>query len=294
MSSLQFNIWQMKDAPELREFHFEPIDNRGDRPIHSGDYDKVYSAGLHGAFIESEDDAMDVLERLFEIFNLERPDNFKGHSMSVSDIVEFPEKQSAYFCDRFGWKKIENFHKKPIDKPIEENYFTSSLQGKILEEIRSAGDGEEVSIDGPVLITKKGTRKVTVHLATGDLTLIVAMLRDYVAGMDEIKQNDIQYKAYYRGKFLQICENISSQIDYNYDEAVERCRKKYAKENTKADKDDIGEEAMSLMVKRGRAAAEKAAKIKDEEAAKAEGKGAPRAPQETLSQYLGRKLLPPR
>jgi hypothetical protein len=271
----------MKPDPELRDLHFEPLKFREGRPVRSVDYNNVYSARLRGAEIRSEDDAMDVLDRLFEIFNIERPGNFKGHSLSVSDVVEFPESHTAYFCDSFGWEKIEDFHK--TDSPIGENYFSSSVQAKILEEIRKSGDGEDVTIDGPVLIDKKGVHKVTVNLATGDLKLIVAMFRDYIKGMDEIKRGDVLYEAYYRNKFLDICKRISEPIGYDYDTALERCLKKNAKE----DNSDIGEEAISLTVKRA------AVQAKKEENAKAEAEKKVKVnPAETMSQFLGRKLLP--
>ncbi len=287
MSNLLFNIWQMKSDPELRDFHFEPLRFRGGRPVRSVDYNNVYSAGLRGAEIRNEDDAMEVLDRLFEVFNVERPSNFKGHSLSVSDVVEFPESHTAYFCDSFGWEKVENFHEPINDTPVEDNYFSSSAQGQVLEEIRNGGDGEEVLIDGPVVIDKKGVHEVTVRLATGDLKLIVAMLRDYVKGMDEIKKSDVQYEAYYRNKFLEICERISEPIGYDFDAAMERCLKKDAKESNS----DIGEEAMSLTVKRGKAQAakEEAERKKKEEAEEKENL---EKEARAMSRFLGERLLP--
>ena len=45
-----------------------------------------------------------ILEGLFTIFNLHRPTDFKGHSMSVSDIVELDDK--TYYCDSIGFVEI--------------------------------------------------------------------------------------------------------------------------------------------------------------------------------------------
>lgn len=44
------------------------------------------------------------LEDLFYVFNMDRPEDFTGHSMSVSDIVEV--NGEFYYCDSFGWEKI--------------------------------------------------------------------------------------------------------------------------------------------------------------------------------------------
>lgn len=45
-----------------------------------------------------------VLEALFSIFNHQRPKDFHGHSMSVSDIVELDGK--TYYCDSIGFVEI--------------------------------------------------------------------------------------------------------------------------------------------------------------------------------------------
>lgn len=46
------------------------------------------------------------LDKIFSIFNCSRPDNFKGHSLSVSDIVVLDGEY--YYCDSYGWEKITN------------------------------------------------------------------------------------------------------------------------------------------------------------------------------------------
>lgn len=44
------------------------------------------------------------LEDVFEMFNLNRPQDFRGHSLSVSDIVYMDGKY--FYCDSFGWQCI--------------------------------------------------------------------------------------------------------------------------------------------------------------------------------------------
>ena len=51
---------------------------------------------------EVEDDA--ELDDIYTKFNLFRPSNFGGRSLSVSDIVEMDG--TYYFCDDFGWKEV--------------------------------------------------------------------------------------------------------------------------------------------------------------------------------------------
>lgn len=61
-------------------------------------YKEVYSS-----YLESEQDQ--ILENLYYIFNVNHPKNYKGRSLSVSDIVKIDEQY--YYCDLFGWKKIK-------------------------------------------------------------------------------------------------------------------------------------------------------------------------------------------
>lgn len=87
-----------------------------------------------------------------------------------------------------------------------------------------------------------------VSCSYGDIVLMICMLHDYVKMLDEYKGNDIAYQAYYRKKFMEIADRLSEQIGYNYDAAVEKCKKKLQKEEVSS---DIGEEAVALAVKYG-------------------------------------------
>ena len=68
-------------------------------------YNKVFKSC--GAAISD----YDLLNYLFKIFNIDLPERFKGHSMSVSDIVKIcingdENKAKYYYCDSFGWVDI--------------------------------------------------------------------------------------------------------------------------------------------------------------------------------------------
>lgn len=68
--------------------------------VNLNNYVQVYSDDV------PYDKSVDMfLEYLFQKFNLYRPIDFGGHSMSVSDIVKIDGKY--YFCDSIGWKNID-------------------------------------------------------------------------------------------------------------------------------------------------------------------------------------------
>lgn len=62
-------------------------------------YQKTYEGDEEG-----END-FDILEKLFIKFNINHPQDFSGHSMSVSDVVILNGKK--YYCDSIGWKEIK-------------------------------------------------------------------------------------------------------------------------------------------------------------------------------------------
>lgn len=69
---------------------------------------KPYRSVWNG-YEEAADD-MDLVNYLWEVFNTNHPDGYRGHSMSVSDVIlvqniETNEKK-YYYCDSFGWEDI--------------------------------------------------------------------------------------------------------------------------------------------------------------------------------------------
>lgn len=89
--------------------------------------------------------------------------------------------------------------------------------------------------------------------AYGSLVLVICMLRD----------ENIWAETEYAGSsnFRRIAENLSLQIGYDYDTAIEKCRKKAEKQDADS---DVGDEAMSLMVKKARREAEYQKKKREE------------------------------
>ena len=65
------------------------------------DYRRVFVGELN-----LNKDSSIALEEIFKWFNgCERPESYKGHSLSVSDVVSL--NGVNYYCDNFGWRKID-------------------------------------------------------------------------------------------------------------------------------------------------------------------------------------------
>ncbi|MEY8519287.1 DUF3849 domain-containing protein [Lachnospiraceae bacterium 29-84] len=114
----KYGIYQLKDNPELRDFHFagtEELLKRGIlsddfREIQPGNYNLVYAGELSDIHGQSQ---REKLNAVFEKFNIDRPADYKGHSLSVSDVVVLHEngENSAHFVDSFGFTRLPGFMK---------------------------------------------------------------------------------------------------------------------------------------------------------------------------------------
>ena len=114
---------------------------------------------------------------------------------------------------------------------------------------------KEMSEDKKVMIEKAINLRLlcdyVVSCSYRDIVLIICMLHDYVKMLDEVKADNIDYQVYYREKFMKMADRLAQQIEYDYEKQLEKCKKKMeAKDNHS--NSDIGEDALSLTVKRGK------------------------------------------
>ena len=94
---MKYKIKQIKDA-ENCEYAFRRYNWVKDK-IDLKDYEITYEGELDYLEIPN------ALEELFDIFNVRRPNDFKGRSMAVPDIVEVDGKN--YYCDAIGWVELK-------------------------------------------------------------------------------------------------------------------------------------------------------------------------------------------
>ena len=104
-----FCIFHLEDGiPEWKELAFNSsisLEQRGLIPEYKY-YNAVYSDLLLGDM-----DTMDVLEELYVDFNVHSLSNFRGHSLSVSDIVAIKRDGviRCYYVDSMGFTALSDF-----------------------------------------------------------------------------------------------------------------------------------------------------------------------------------------
>lgn len=85
----------------------ESRDRRKFMPFNSKDFDPSIYTEVYSGTMDVED-AEDVYMRL----QWTKPQGYKGHSLSVSDLVQMDGK--TYFCDSFGFKDVTDKMEKTL------------------------------------------------------------------------------------------------------------------------------------------------------------------------------------
>jgi hypothetical protein len=96
---MKYKIFQMAIKSDLKFMEIsEEIDSIS-MPEHG--YKKVYEGDINIKYNSEQE----ILDSLFELFNIKHPNDFKGHSLSVSDLIILEDR--AYYCQPMGWKEIK-------------------------------------------------------------------------------------------------------------------------------------------------------------------------------------------
>jgi hypothetical protein len=109
----KYAIYQLKDDHALRDYRFEPLDRlkAAGRSVDWGNYNHVYTGEVDSL------KKLDVveLEKIYVQFNTRHPADFRGHSLSVSDVVVLhtEERSTAYYVDRIGNVEVPEFLEGP-------------------------------------------------------------------------------------------------------------------------------------------------------------------------------------
>ena len=162
-----FSIYQIKGGDETRDFRFEPYDRlqAAGNVVDRANYELVYSAPLAPET---------SLEDIYTCFNIDHPKDFKGHSLSVSDVVVLHQdgQDAAHFVDSVGFREVPEFlqeQKQLTPDDLETGETVKTPRGTFhvtamsREQIEAAGYGfHHQSDDGKYLIMGNGTRAFAV------------------------------------------------------------------------------------------------------------------------------------
>ena len=163
-----FTIYQLKRGDETRDFRFEPYDRlqAAGLAVVPANYAHIYTAPLENGM---------TLEDIFERFNIDHPKDFKGHSLSVSDVVVLHRngQNTAHYVDSFGYKQVPEFLQEQQKELAPDDCMTGEkvttprgtfhVTAMTREQMEAAGYGfHHQSEDGKYLIMGNGTQAFAV------------------------------------------------------------------------------------------------------------------------------------
>lgn len=124
----QYGIYQLKDSPELDQYRFagtEALKRMGItkynfESVKPENYDLVYTGNLEELKGKTQ---TGTLDNIYEKLNIDHPADYRGHSLSVSDIVVLHEngENSTHFVDSFGFTGVPEFTRALEDRQKENN-----------------------------------------------------------------------------------------------------------------------------------------------------------------------------
>ena len=178
-----FSIYQVPPGPEGRDFRYrsyEELQTDG-LSVDRKNYQLVYTAPL---------DKDTTLDEIYRRFNMEHPADYKGHSLSMGDIVVFRQdgKQTAYYVDEGAdYRQVPEFFAQPEKQLTPDECMTGEqiqtprgrfyLTDRSREQMEAAGYGfHHQSEDGRYLIMANGTRAFAIsarqesHIKTAEMS----------------------------------------------------------------------------------------------------------------------------
>ena len=163
-----YGIYQLARGDATRDLHFEPYDRlqAAGHTVERANYELIYTAPLAPGT---------SLEDIYTRFNIDHPKDFKGHSLSVSDIVVLHQNggNTAHYVDSIGFQNVPEFLQEKQPQLIPDEHLTGEqiktprgsfyVSDMSVEQMKEAGYGlHHQSDDGKYLIMGNGTRAFAV------------------------------------------------------------------------------------------------------------------------------------
>ena len=178
-----FSIYQVPPGPEGRDLRYRSYEDlqADGLSVDRKNYQIVYTAPL---------DKDTTLDEIYRRFNMEHPSDYKGHSLSMGDIVVFRQdgKQTAYYVDEGAdYRQVPEFFAQPEKQLTPDEGMTGEqiqtprgrfyLTDRSREQMEAAGYGfHHQSEDGRYLIMANGTRAFAIpaqqesHIKTAEMS----------------------------------------------------------------------------------------------------------------------------
>ena len=186
----RFTIYQLKREDATRDYRFEPYDrlHAAGLAVDPARYEPVYSGPMTPGM---------TLDDIYTRFNIDHPQDFKGHSLSVSDVVVLHQgsQSTAHYVDSIGYKSVPEFlqhesHIKAAEMSSEQN--PNMIDG-IMNNMPTAAELEARAKAGEVISITELARAIKAEKQRGcvlkeEKPSIRAQLKQYKEKINQSKK----------------------------------------------------------------------------------------------------------
>lgn len=186
-----FTIYQLKDDVPV-DYHFRSLERLQEKglAVDPANYEKIYTAPLTPGM---------NLERIFEKFNFDRPEDFKGHSLSVSDVVVLHQngKDTAHYTDSIGFVDISKDFL--LENPLRAAEQSTEQNANMIDGIINntpaadgldAATGEQLSLAQYAETLKQDEAPKTAEQSTAQLTELQQKAAEIAKGYETLSMQD--------------------------------------------------------------------------------------------------------
>ncbi len=173
-----FTIYQLKDDVPA-DYHFRSLERLREKglAVDPANYEKIYTAPLTPGM---------GLERIFEKFNFDRPEDFKGHSLSVSDVVVLHQngQDTAHYTDSIGFVDISKDFL--LENPLKAAELSTEQNANMIDGIINnapAADGLEANAGEQISLEQYAETLKQDEAAEPDTARITAAAKSRYDGM---------------------------------------------------------------------------------------------------------------
>lgn len=143
----RFGIYQLKDTEEARDIHFMGMDYLESKGIAvtKENYDLIYTEPLEEGT---------SLEDIYTRFNIAHSADFRGHSLSVSDVVVLHQNGeiTSHYVDSFGYREVPQFTRELMAEHTKEQTSVIDETTEILSEIAQEHAQDEPDRENEVFL----------------------------------------------------------------------------------------------------------------------------------------------
>ena len=140
-----YALFQLKDGEELYGLRFASLKQiGGEQAVLKERYQCVYSAEFD---LQNIDDKYEILNQIYDKFNIDHPEDFKGHSLSVSDVIAIRKngETEAYYVDTVGFTELPQFLGETQNELVWDNDIQKTLEKQTEAPVQDKSMKEQTS-----------------------------------------------------------------------------------------------------------------------------------------------------